>query len=145
MSAPSIRGNLTRLAVGIVATIALGAGLEACGNNGTGLARQACHYVNRSLALLAQASSQSDTTRSTALVQQAAAELRMALPIAANAAYNDGQWQALMTEVSESNRVPEELLVPGLVAQCKVADSSTFNQPAPPSSIPPPAPVTTAP
>jgi hypothetical protein len=145
LSTPSIRGRLTHLVLGIVATVVLGAGLGACGNNGTGLARQACHYVNRSIALFEQANRRSDTTRSTVLEQQAAAELRKALPIAAIAAYHDGQWQALMTEVSESNRVPEQLLVPGLVAQCKVADSSVFNQPAPPSSIPPPAPVTTAP
>ena len=67
--------------------------------------------------------------------------MRQALPIAAQAAYRDGQWQALMTTVSESNRVPETTLVTALQQQCQQADSSTFDQAPPPSSIPPPAPV----
>ena len=55
-----------------------------------------------------------DAPRSAQLSQQAYTQLRLALPIAAEAAYRDGQWQALMTTVSESNRVPETTLVPAL-------------------------------
>ncbi len=43
-----------------------------------------------------------------------------------------------MTTISESDRVPETTLVDALTAQCRMADNSTFNQPPPPSSIPPP-------
>ncbi len=79
------------------------------------------------------------------LQQEAYIQLRQALPIAAQAAYHDGQWQALMTTVSESNRVPETTLVSSLRAQCQQADSSAFGQAPPPSSIPPPAPFTSSP
>ena len=43
--------------------------------------------------------------------------LREALQPAALAGSNDGDWQALMTTLSESNRVPESKLVPALSAQ----------------------------
>ncbi len=134
-----------RLAVGTVVVIGLGAALSACGNNGTVLAKQACGHVNRSLSLLTEASHQTDATLATQLQQQAYIQLRQALPIAAQAAYRDGQWQSLMTTVSESNRVPETTLVQALRAQCQQADSSTFGQSPPPSSIPPPAPFTSSP
>jgi hypothetical protein len=128
-----------------VVVIGLGAALSACGNNGTVLAKQACGHVNRSLSLLTEASHQTDATLATQLQQQAYIQLRQALPIAAQAAYRDGQWQSLMTTVSESNRVPETTLVQALRAQCQQADSSTFGQSPPPSSIPPPAPFTSSP
>jgi hypothetical protein len=134
------RFGIRRTAVGIAVAIALGTALSACGNNGTALARQACTHINRSIALLRESDDHSDPSRSAQLEQQAYNELRKALPIAAEAAYRDGQWQALMTTVSESNRVPENTLVTALVAQCGEADQSPFNQPPPPSSIPPPAP-----
>ncbi len=134
-----------RLAVGTVVVMGLGATLSACGNNGTVLAKQACSHVNRSLSLLSEASHQTDVTAAGQLQQRAYIQLRQALPIAAQAAYRDGQWQSLMTTVSESNRVPETTLVQALRAQCQQADSSTFGQSPPPSSIPPPAPFTSSP
>ncbi len=45
-----------------------------------------------------------------------------------------------MTTLSESNRVAPTMLVPALTQQCAQAESGPFNQPSPPSSIPPPAP-----
>jgi hypothetical protein len=127
--------------------VALGLGipLSACGNNGTALAKQACAHVDRSIGLLKQSEQQADLVEAAHLKQQAYIELRDALPIAAQAAYRDGQWQSLMTTVAESNRVPEATLTSALTAQCKVADSSTFDQPPPPSSIPPPAPGSSSP
>ncbi len=116
--------------------------LSACGgDDGTALARQACTHINQSIALLKKAQLQPTGTDHGAIEQEAYDQLRLALPIAAEAAYHDGQWQALMTTVSESNRVSETILEPALVVQCAQADQSTFNQPPPPSSIPPPAPV----
>jgi hypothetical protein len=141
VTSPDGRFRIRRTAVGIAIVIALGAALSACGNSGAALARQACSHINRSIALLRESDDHSDPSRSAQLGQQAYIELRKALPIAALAAYNDGQWQALMTTVSESNRVPETTLVTALTAQCGQADQSPFNQPAPPPSIPPPAPV----
>ena len=138
-------GRIRRLAAGLAVVIGLGAALSACGNSGTDLAVQACSHVTRSISLFTRAEHQTDPTTAAALRQQAYLELRTALPIAAEAAFHDGQWQALMTTLSESSRVPEATLVDALGAQCGAADASPFGQPAPPSSIPPPAPVSTSP
>jgi hypothetical protein len=141
----AVPARFRRLAAGTVVVIGLGATLSACGNSGTALAKQACGHIDRSLTLLARSDHQTDAGAATQLKQQAYQQLRQALPIAAEAAYHDGQWQALMTTVSESNRVPETTLVDALQVQCQQADSSTFGQPPPPSSIPPPAPVSSSP
>ncbi len=53
-----------------------------------------------------------------------------AIPIAAQAAYHDIQWEALSTTLSEANRVPESELEPSLRAQCQTADQLGV-QPAP--------------
>jgi hypothetical protein len=127
------------LAVGGIAAIGLGSALSACGNNGTALAKQACADVTRSITLLHESEAPTDqAAEATKLRNRAYVLLLNALPIAAQAAGQDGQWQALMTTISESNRVPEGTLVGALTAQCRLADRSTFNQPPPPSSIPPP-------
>jgi hypothetical protein len=130
----------------VTAVIGLGAVVSACGTSGTALAQQACSHVNESIKLLDGASHQSDSQASAAVRQKAYLQLRDALPIAAEAAYADGQWQALMTTVAESNRVVESTLVPALQQQCQQADTSVFGgQQAPPSSIPPPAPASSSP
>jgi hypothetical protein len=135
-----------RLTAGTVLVIGLGATLSACGNDGAALAKQACTHVNRSLTLLTQASRETDATVASQLQQKAYMQLRQALPIAAEAAFHDGQWQALMTTVSESNRVPETTLVGALRDQCQQADSSVFGQAPPPSkTVPPPAPFNSSP
>jgi hypothetical protein len=134
-----------RVAAGLSLVVALGAGLTACGQSGgTVQARQACTYIGRSLSLLQQAA-RSDGSVATSLRERAYLQLREALPLAAEAADANGQWQALMTTVSESNRVPEQYLVTALRAQCAVANASVGGEPPPPSSAPPPAPVSSAP
>ncbi len=132
-------GRLGRLVATGALTIAVGIGLSACGNSGNDLAQQACSHIDRSIGLLEQAARSPDAATAAGLRQTAYDQLRDALPIAAEAAYHDGQYQALMTTVSESGRVPESTLVPALQAQCQSVDSSPFGQPPPPSSIPPPA------
>ena len=142
MRSPGRRRWLPPPVIGIAFAIGLGTVLSACGgDDGTALARQACSHINQSIVLLNKAQLQPNGGDRGSLDQRAYDQLRLALPIAAEAAYHDGQWQALMTTVSESNRVSETVLEPALVAQCAQADQSTFNQPPPPSSIPPPAPV----
>jgi hypothetical protein len=125
--------------------VGLGAFLSACGNNAAALAEQACSHVNRSLTLLDQASKETDGTAAAQLREKAYIQLRQALPIAAQAAFRDGQWQALMTTVSESNRVPETTLVAALRVQCQQADSNVFGQAPPSKTIPPPAPFNSSP
>jgi hypothetical protein len=131
-----------RAALAVAATLGVGVGLAACSNSGTALAQQACGHVTRSITLLHESDVPAAASRQAALRQQAYVQLRDALPIAAQAAWADGQWQALMTTVSESNRVPEATLVTALSAQCASATTqSPFDQAPPSSSIPPPAPV----
>jgi hypothetical protein len=135
--------RIARPAVGIAAVVGLGLGLSACGNSGQSLARQACAHVDQSISFLKQSRRDGNSASAGAMEAKAEAQLRTALPIAAEAAYDDGQWQALMTTLSESNRVSPATLVPALSQQCASAESSPFNQPAAPTSIPPPAPFTT--
>jgi hypothetical protein len=123
--------------VAVAFAVALGASLAACGNQGIGLARQACDHVGRSITLLHQADRTESASGATELDHKAYAELQTALPIAAQATYVDNQWQALMTTLSQSSQVPETTLVPALRAECRVADNSVFNQAPPPSSVPP--------
>jgi uncharacterized protein YqgV (UPF0045/DUF77 family) len=61
----------------------------------------------------------------TTLAGRAMSELLKATPKAADATSIDGSWNALMTTINESERVPLKELVPSLTRLCKVADSST--------------------
>ncbi|MHB1503306.1 MAG: hypothetical protein ACYCYD_04910 [Acidimicrobiales bacterium] len=115
-----------RLSIPAVALVAISAiGLAGCANQaGLALARQACSHVERSLSLFRVAADDPSTVK--AAKQQAAAlqQLRDALQPAAIAAGEAPQWQALMTTVAESSRVPEANLVTALQRQCAVADSA---------------------
>jgi hypothetical protein len=113
---------------------AVGAALTLSGCGGPGgqeLARQACVHVNRSLHDFTLAAA-STTAASTAATLRTAAdrELRLALPLAAQANSADGSWNSLMTAISEINTVDEGHLMPSLKAQCKVADTNLNVNPA---------------
>jgi hypothetical protein len=122
-----------------VIIIGCGFGLAACSGNGQALAQAACVHVHKSIALYDQSTTTSDPTRSKALGQQAYVQLLDALPLAAQAAGKDSQWQALMTTVSESSRVSESHLVGALTDQCGMADQSSPFGPSPSRPVPPPA------
>lgn len=117
-----------RRVAGVTAVAVLAAvGLGACANSDAlGLVRKACTHVQRSLVLYQE----STRAASPAAVQSdnAAAldQLRVALPLAATAAGENSQWDAFMTTLSESSRVPESDLVRALQAQC--ADVSSGGQ-----------------
>ena len=98
------------------------------------LARASCTHVNASIRLLGQAAHTPDATRADALRAKAYLQLLEAIPIAAQAAYHDIEWQALSTTLSEANRVPERELIPSLQTQCQAADSSPFGQAPPPTT-----------
>ena len=127
-------GRPARLAAGVVAVLISGAALAACSASAGDLAKASCSHVNTSLALLAKAGRTTDSTAAQALRDKAYLQLLDAIPIAAQAAYHDIQWEALSATLSEANRVPEAELVPSLRSQCATADNSVFNQPPPPSS-----------
>ncbi len=113
------RRPIVVLATAVTAALAL----TSCSGSGQGLARQACAHVDRSLQLYQR--SQDAPTKAQAAADYAAAvgQLSLAQPDAALAASQDGQWQALMTTISESPRVPMNLLVHALTVQCAATSS----------------------
>ena len=121
----------------VAAAALLGAGCV--GQNALGLVHQACGHVQRSLQLL-QASEASGLDPASVQQDRTAAlvQLRDALPLAARAAGEDAEWQAFMTTLSESSRVPESDLVEALTQQC--AGAGTAPQPGTgPPTTPSPA------
>lgn len=120
-----------RRAAAVLAAVAVGAGLSSCaGGNALALARKACGDVDRSLSAYRSSQQAPDSTQSEAEQALALSQLRAALQIAANAAGENSQWQALMTTLSESTRVPESDLVHALTAQCAVAEGGGQEPPA---------------
>jgi hypothetical protein len=93
VTALAVRSKGKRIVVAVLIATGLGASLSACGNSGTALAKQACTHINRSIRLLEQSDHQPDHARAAQLAEQAYDQLRAALPIAAQAAFHDGQWQ----------------------------------------------------
>ncbi|MGA7419697.1 MAG: hypothetical protein WB765_17750 [Acidimicrobiales bacterium] len=142
-------GRRHRWALVLIVVAALGIGLAACSNGGADLARQACGHVDKSLTLFKQAEEAPTQAEANSLGERAYVELRDALPLAAKAAASDGQFQALMTTLSETNRVGEQYLVVSLRDQCVAAQQSNPLQPAGPTgpahTIPPPPTDITAP
>ncbi len=101
--------------------------LSSCGTGGAVAdARAACRSVHRALATQrrSQAAGISGARRDD-LENLALAQLLRATPAAAAATSIDGSWNALMTTINESERVPLDNLVPALTRLCRVADSST--------------------
>jgi hypothetical protein len=119
------------MAVCTMAVVACG--LAGCAShNGTDLARQACRHVERSITLYQASLHAPSPATARAQQSQAISELRDALPIAATAAGEAGQYQALMATLDESAHLPESLLVHALGAQCAAADSNDGSDLAPP-------------
>jgi hypothetical protein len=129
-----------RRVAGVAALCVLGAaGLGGCANgHALDLVRQACTHVHRSLALYDQSADAASPAAAQADRASALQELRTALPLAATAAGENAEWQAFMTTLSESSRVPESDLVTALGQQC--ADVSTGQGPQAPTTTLPPVP-----
>jgi hypothetical protein len=101
-------------------------GLSACSSQGgQNLAQQACVYVRSSVADYQRAVDPSTSPAAAAQLQKKAdQELREALPLAAAANSDDGSWNALMTDISETATVDEGHLAPSLKAQCLQATTN---------------------
>jgi hypothetical protein len=120
------------------AVVALGMG--GCANhNATDLARQACRHVERSLTLYQASLRATNPGVATAKQAQAVAELRVALPIAATAAGEAGQFQGLMSTLAESDHIPESRLIHSLGEQCAAADANSGFNPTTPTTAGTPA------
>jgi hypothetical protein len=114
------------LALAVVAAAGV-SGLAACDSQGSGqaLAQQACVHVHQSARDWLRSAAPGTPAATVARLQKdAAQELRLALPLAAAANSDDGTWNALMTDLSESAITDEAHLLPSLQAQCAVADSN---------------------
>lgn len=93
--------------------------MAGCANsNALALVRQACVHVRHSLDDYARIHSAPSPAVAQADTASALGQLQAALPLAATAAGEDGQWQAFSTTLSESSRVPESDLVVALREQC---------------------------
>jgi hypothetical protein len=104
-----------------LAVAALGLLTSSCSSNAAGQGSEACRYVHSSLKLFSASLDDSKARHTRAANRessQALTDLRLALPLAAQAAGSDGNWQPLMATLSESNRVPEVNLVHALTQQC---------------------------
>ena len=119
--------RVVRLLVPFSALVLSSVVLSSCGTNGAVAdARASCVLVKRAVALQSQSEVPTLTpTQRNSLEGQAMSELLKATPKAADATSIDGSWNALMTTINESERVPLKNLVPSLTRLCKVADSST--------------------
>jgi hypothetical protein len=119
--------RVVRLFVPLTALVLASVVLSSCGTNGAVAdARASCVLVKRALTLQSESEAPSLTaTRRNSLEGQAMSELLKATPKAADATSIDGSWNALMTTINESERVPLKNLVPSLTRLCKVADSAT--------------------
>ena len=119
--------RVVRLLVPLSALVLSGVVLSSCGTNGAVAdARASCVLVKRAVALQSQSEVPTLTqAQRNSLEGQAMSELLKATPKAADATSIDGSWNALMTTINESERVPLKNLVPSLTRLCKVADSTT--------------------
>jgi len=113
-----------RIGLGAVAGGALLC-LSACGSSSADLARQACTHVKLSVHYF-ELSTQPGTTGAEAarLRTKADAQLRIALPLVADATASDGSMNALMTTISEAATVDEAHLLPSLKGQCASVDTN---------------------
>jgi uncharacterized protein YqgV (UPF0045/DUF77 family) len=101
--------------------------LASCGTSGAVTdARASCVLVKRALVIQSQSEAPNLTAAQRSVLEgRAMSELLKATPKAADATSIDGSWNALMTTINESERVPLKDLVPSLTRLCKVADSTS--------------------
>ena len=129
------RSAAGRVVAALAAAAAAGLALSACSTqDGQALAEQACVHVHRSISDYLRAVRPGTSPATAAQLQkQADQQLRVALPLAADANSDDGSWNALMTTISEGATVDEGHLLPSLQAQCVVASVNPNVNPQSPS------------
>ena len=119
--------RVARVLVPLSALVLASVVLSSCGTSGAVTdARASCVLVKRALVIQSRVEAPNLTPAQRATLEgRAMSELLKATPAAADATSIDGSWNALMTTINESERVPLKNLVPSLTRLCKVADSST--------------------
>jgi hypothetical protein len=117
--------NLRTVAASVVAAVAIAAGVSGCASSdGLNLAKQACTHVDRSLTMYRLSQKDPGTPKSAGEQMEAVKQLTVALPLAATAAGEASQWQALMATLSQTSREPESDLAYALQQQCAVAQDN---------------------
>jgi hypothetical protein len=111
--------------------------LSACGQDGNDLARQACVHVRLSVRdFELSVKPETAAVTSARLRAKASAQLRVALPLAADATSADGSMNSLMTTISESATVDEAHLIPALKGQCAKVNTNVNVNPEPGGNLP---------
>jgi hypothetical protein len=144
------RRRLRRLGAAAAGGLLAGGLLAACGSSAAlGLVRAACGHVDQSIRTYEASLRLPPGPAQEALQRTAALQLEAAQRKAAVAAGEDAEWQALMTTISESPRIPEGYLVHALEEQCQVASSpggqDAFGNLGTQQGAPPPASAVTLP
>jgi hypothetical protein len=138
------RTPLRRVAGGSAVSALAALGLLGCANSDAlALVQRACTHVRESLALYQRSAKDPSPAAAQSDHTAALEQLQTALPLAATAAGENPQWDAFMTTLSESSRVPEADLVRALEAQCAGVSaggptSTTSTTPAPVPTNPEP-------
>jgi hypothetical protein len=131
---PSGRRSLVALSATAVFAVL---GLSGCGQSGHSLAQQACVHVALSVRYFTHSTEEGLPAAEAAhLRNKANAELRAALPLAADATSSDGSLNALMTTISEGATVDEAHLVPALKGQCALVNTNVNVNPNPGGNLP---------
>ena len=114
-----------------------GLALSGCGQGGQALAQQACTHVALSVRYF-ERSTATDLPAAQAahLRSKASAELRAALPLAADATADNGNLNSLMTTIAEGATVDESHLVPALKGQCALVNTNINTNPDPGGNLP---------
>jgi hypothetical protein len=133
-----------------IASLVVAGTLAGCAtSHALALAQLACEHVSHSISDYQDSLNATNPTTTANDQSAALLQLRYALTSAALAAGQDGQWQALMTTLAESSRVPEADLIPALEAQCQTAEHpsellpSQVGPSAPPGVVAPSPPSST--
>ncbi|MGO9198548.1 MAG: hypothetical protein ACLQK4_15640 [Acidimicrobiales bacterium] len=101
-----------------LAVVLAGVSLSGCASShAASLARQACGYVTKAERFQRQADAASGP-EAQALTVRATRQLELGEPLAALAAGDDGTWQALQANLAEATHLPNDLILPGLRADC---------------------------
>jgi hypothetical protein len=111
--------------------------LSSCGASAGANAKKACGIVNNSLATYRTATIEANPAQSAQDKAKALTMLRNALPLAAIASGSNLEYQALKATLSESNRVPEKLLVNALTRECRQILPTAPGQQVPGGYVPP--------
>ena len=115
---------LTRRIALLASLVVASLTLAACGQDGIGNARAACRFVDRGISLYDQSTRTTDLATQQRLRDLARSQFLQGVGLAGAANSQSGQWNALMTTLTEASRVPVGNLVPTLRRQCRIAESN---------------------